>query len=43
MNRKILMVLVLALAGLFLISCNTYYRCPTYTEVKIEKMDADNV
>lgn len=43
MNKKVLMVLVLALIGLVLASCNTYYRCPAYSEVNIEIMDANNV
>jgi hypothetical protein len=43
MNRKIFVGLVLILTVLFLVSCNTYYRCPAYSEVKMEKVDADNV
>jgi hypothetical protein len=43
MNSKILVGLVLILTVLFLASCNTYYRCPAYGEVKMEKTDADNV
>jgi hypothetical protein len=43
MNRKIVVGLVLAVICFFLASCNTYYRCPAYTEVKVEKVNADNV
>jgi hypothetical protein len=43
MNKKVLMVLILALTGLFLVSCNTYYRCPAYSEVNVEIMDVNNV
>jgi hypothetical protein len=43
MNRKVLMTVVLVIAGLFLVSCNTYYRCPAYGEVKMEKTDIEKV
>ena len=43
MSKKIVLVSVLALIVLFLVSCNTYQRCPAYGAVEIEATDTDKV
>ena len=43
MSKKIVIVSVWALFVLFLVSCNTYQRCPAYGAVEVETTDTDKV
>ena len=39
MKSKIALIAVVVLVGLFFASCNTYERCPAYSEATVEIME----
>jgi len=43
MSKKVVLVSVLALVVLFLVSCNTYQRCPAYGAAEVEAISPNKV